>query len=409
MCAKLLFSNVSVVKKSINQFLNHFLILTHQLITFDTMKKSILFIALLIFVNIFSQEEQINSIPKKQHSFSAEYYYGNIIKSQPNIAPTITGHPQGFILSWNQKRFGAEAWEQTYNYPDIGFSFSYQNYNSDIVGDLYAIYAHYNFYFFERQNKNQLILRAGIGLAYNTNPYDKETNNKNISFGTALNSSTYFKLYYQRERLFKNVGVTAGITFIHASNSNIKSPNVGLNTWGATVGLNYNLNDEDEIFITHKISKKFKEPIKFNFIFRGGFNESEIIGSGVKPFYVFSGYADKRLTRKSAIQLGTDVFISPFLKDFIKYYNINYPEKANGDPSDITRVGLFVGHELFVNKFSIIAQLGYYVYYPFKYEARYYERLGIKRYFGDKWFVVLSLKAHAANAETVELGFGIRI
>ena len=369
------------------------------------MKKSILFFALLIFCNSYSQEKQ----PNTQHSFSAEYYYGNIIQHQPSVGHLISGHPEGFILSYNQKRFGKEAWEQTYNYPDIGFSFSYQDYKNEIVGKLYALYAHYNFYFFNRLNKNQLILRAGIGVAYNTNPYDKETNNKNISFGTYLNSSTYFKLYYQRERLFKNIGVSAGLTFIHASNSNVKSPNTGLNTWGATVGINYNLDEEDENFTSHEIKNDFREPIKFNFVFRTGMNESEIIGSGLNPFFVFSSYADKRLSRKSAIQVGTDIFISPFLKDYIEYYHINFPGDSDASTSDITRVSLFLGHELFVNKFSVIAQLGYYVYWPFEYETRYYERLGLKRYFGDKWFAALSLKAHGTNAETVEFGVGIRI
>jgi hypothetical protein len=70
---------------------------------------------------------------------------------------------------------------------------------------------------------------------------------------------------------------------------------------------------------------------------------------------------------------------------------------------------LFVGHELFLNKVSLITQVGYYVYYPFPYEVRYYERIGLKRYFGDKWYAAVSLKAHAANAETVEFGVGIRI
>lgn len=373
------------------------------------MRKLIFFLFLLIFCNSFSQEEKTNSNTNSQSYFQAEYFYGNILKHQKSILPSISGHPEGFFLSWNRKSFGKEAWEQTYNYPDFGVSFAYQNYKSDIVGELYSLYAHYNFYFFNRQNKNQLILRTGIGLAYNTTPYDKVTNNKNVSFGSHWNSSTYFKLYYQRERIIKNLGVSAGLTFIHASNSNFKSPNIGLNTWGATVGLNYNIEDEDADFQHHEINPKFKEPIKFNFVFRTGINESEIIGSGLKPFFVFSAYADKRLTRKSAIQLGTELFISPFLKDYIEYYHINYPDDEEASSSDATRVGVFIGHELFVNKFSVILQLGYYAYYPFPYETRYYERLGLKRYFGDKWFASVSLKAHGANAETVAFGFGIRI
>lgn len=372
------------------------------------MKKILLLVFLLNSCVILAQEQSTEKPKNTQFSLQAEYFYGNTLIHQPTIAPIVQGHPNGVIISWNRKNFGNEEWEQHYNYPDVGFSFAYQDYNSDIVGDLYSLYGHYNFYLLNRTNKNQLILRAGIGLAWNTNPYDKESNNKNISFGTHLNSSTYFKLFYQRERLFKNLGIQAGLTFIHASNSNFKSPNTGLNTWGATVGLNYNLEDEDSPIIEREITKDYKEPIKFNFVVRGGVNESEIIGSGLHPFFVFSGYADKRIGRKSAFQFGTDIFISPFLNDYIEYWNINFPDRAV-DTSDITRVSLFIGHELFVNKISIIAQLGYYVHYPFPYETQYYERLGIKRYFRDRWFASASLKAHAANAETVEFGVGIRL
>ena len=368
-------------------------------------------LCLLLFLSISyigTAQNENSASSEQQSSFSLEYFYGNVLKHQPSIATSISGHPEGIILSWNKKNYGREAWEQTYNYPDVGFSFAYQDYKSDIVGKLYSIYAHYNFYLLNRESKNQLMLRAGIGLAYNTNPYDKENNNKNISFGTHINSSTYFKLYYQRERLFKNVGVNAGLTFIHASNSNVKSPNTGLNTWGITVGVNYNLEDEENELTEHNITNKYTEPIKYNVVFRTGVQESELIGSGLHPFFVFSGYADKRVSRKSAIQLGTDIFISPRLKDYIEYYHINFPGESDASTSDIARIALYVGHELFVNKFSVIAQLGYYIYYPFEYEARYYERLGLKRYFGDKWFAAVSLKAHAANAETVEFGVGLR-
>ena len=372
------------------------------------MKKATLILFLLITITSFSQEKKVTTTTSNS-SIDVSYFYGNILKHQPTISPAINGHPEGFIVSWNKKNYGKEAWEQLYNYPDFGVSFSYQDYKSNIVGKLYAVYGHYNFYLLNRKNKNQLIFRTGIGLAYATNPYDKVKNNKNVSFGTALNSSTYFRLYYHREHIIKNIGVDAGLTFIHASNSNIKSPNTGVNTWGATVGLNYNLENDATIeFTNHNITNKFTEKIKYNFAFRGGINESEIIGSGLHPFYVLSAYADKRVSRKSAIQLGTDVFISPFLKDYIEYWNINFPTEAVYT-SDISRVSIFVGHEFFLNKVSVISQVGYYVHYPFPYELRYYERLGLKRYFKNKWYATVSLKAHAANAETVEFGVGIRL
>lgn len=337
-------------------------------------------------------------------------FYGNILAHSSSASAFLQGHPTGFFISYNKRTFGEEKWEERFNYPDFGYSFGYQDYHSDILGKLYSVYGHYNFYLFNRKSNNQLIVRAGIGLAYNTNPYNKETNNKNTAFGTYLNSSTYLKMYYQREHLFKNVGVNAGLTFIHASNSNVKSPNSGANVWALSLGVNYNLQSKDSIpkYISSKEDKYFKEPIKLNLAIRGGVNEASIIGSGIKPFFVGSVYLDKRLNRKSAIQFGADLYISPMLK---KYYELNLtiPHTNLGEVNSFLRVGIFIGHELFINKLSIETQLGYYAKYPFEYEGRIYETLGLKRYLNNKWFASIRLKAHAANAETVEFGVGIRI
>ena len=115
----------------------------------------------------------------KSSYLQADTFYGNVLRQNPDAHILIQGHPTGFFLSYNKRSFGEESWQDHYNYPDFGYSFGYQDYKSDIVGKLYSAYAHYNFYLSNRANKNQFIVRTGIGLAYNTNPYDKETNNKN--------------------------------------------------------------------------------------------------------------------------------------------------------------------------------------------------------------------------------------
>jgi len=346
----------------------------------------------------------------KSSYIQADYFYGNILSTTSSSTVFLEGHPTGVFASYNVKTYGLKDWQGVYNYPDYGISIGYQDYKSKILGKLYSIYGHYNFYLLNRTSKNQLILRAGIGLAYNTNPYHPETNNKNTAFGTAINSSSYFKLYYQRDYLLGNLGVTSGLTFIHASNSNVKSPNSGVNVWAATVGLNYNLTPKEPslTFIPTTDIAKITEPIKINLAIRGGVNESPIIGSGVKPFFVASAYIDKRISRKSAFQFGSDLYISPMLKD---YYEIQQtiPHSDLEETDSFSRVGLFVGYELFINKLSIEAQLGYYVKYPYEFNGRVYETLGLKRYFKEKWFATIRLKAHAADAETVEFGIGIRL
>jgi hypothetical protein len=364
------------------------------------MKHFLICILGLSFGLVFSQEKTTTS-----SYFDINYFKGNIALHNNDILHLIKGHPEGVILSWNKKTFGNKDWEQRYGYPDYGVSFIYQNLKNDVLGNNFSLYAHYNFYFFKRN----LMFRVGQGLALTTNPFDKVDNHKNIAFGSTILSSTYIMLNYKRERIIDRFGLQGGLSFIHYSNANVKAPNASINSITLNVGITYSLTDEDPEFIDNLVKEKFTEKIKYNLVFRSGINESDVIGSGQFPFYIFSAYADKRLNHKSAIQFGADVFFSNFLKELIYFQSVSFPEENVSGNEDYKRVGVFVGHELFINKTSIVTQFGYYVYYPYDFEGRTYFRAGLKRYFGKKWFAAMTLKSHGARAEAVEFGIGIRL
>ena len=345
---------------------------------------------------------------KTQSSYiDLSYFKGNIALHNNNVLHLIQGHPEGYILSWNKKTFGYKDWEQRYNYPDYGITYAYQNMKNDVLGSVASFYAHYNFYFFNRN----LMFRIGQGVAYTDRPYDKVDNFRNIAYGSHLLSSTFIMLNYKKERIIDRFGLQGGISLIHYSNANVKAPNTSTNTMALNLGVTYNLDEiEPEYQKTLNTSdRKFTESFKYNFVFRTGVNESDIVDSGQFPFYIISAYADKRINRKSALQFGTDVFFSKFLKELIYYRSISFPGENVSGNEDYKRIGVFVGHELFINKTSLITQFGYYVYYPYDFEGQTYLRIGLKRYFGKQWFGALTLKSHGAKAEAVELGVGIRL
>ncbi|WP_422350339.1 acyloxyacyl hydrolase [Flagellimonas sp.] len=367
--------------------------------------KHLLLLCVLLGLSVtrgFSQEDQ----PPKKYVIDANYFYGSILLHNPDISHLITEHPNGFILGINRKRYGQEAWEGLYGYPDTGITFIYQNMNNPTLGEHFGLYAHYNFYFLKRK----LQLRVGQGVAYNTNPYDKHNNFRNNAYGTHLLSSTMAMVNYQKDNLWHNLGVKAGISLIHYSNANFKAPNTSTNTFALNLGLTYDLSGglTYEYIPTEKVEKK-NYPIRYNLALRGGVNESDVINSGRYGFWIFSAYADKRLGRKSALQFGVDAFFSNFLKELIRLQATSFPELDVSPDTDFKRVGIFAGHELFIHKMSIETQLGYYVYYPFDFEGRMYNRIGLKRYFGDKLFGAITLKSHGAKAETVEFGIGVRL
>ena len=334
-------------------------------------------------------------------------FYGSILLHNPDISHLIREHPSGFILALNRKTFGGQAWEQRYGYPDQGVSFIYQDMGTETLGDNFGLYLHYNFYFWKRH----LQLRIGQGIAYNTNPYDARENFRNNAYGTQLMSSTYLMFQFHKERIWDRLGFHAGLTLVHYSNANVRAPNTSTNTLGLTAGLVYELGKDPGRTYEYRRWEKVpvSERVRLNLVFRTGVNESDVVGSGQFPFYVLSAYADKRLAPVSAVHLGAEVYFSNFLKELIEFQGTSFPELDVDPDTDYRRVGLTVGHELFINKLSILAQLGYYIYYPFDFEGRVYNRIGAKRYFGTKWFGAISLKSHGAKAEAIEFGVGIRI
>lgn len=360
------------------------------------------FIFCFIFFAVLAQEN------KNASYIDVNYFKGNIALHNTDILHLIKGRPEGYILSWNKKTFGFNDWEQRYNYPDLGVSFVYQNLKNEVLGEVSGLYAHYNFYFLQRQ----VMLRIGQGLAFTENPYDKVTNFRNIAFGSKIMSGTYLMLNYKKERIIDRFGLQAGFTLLHYSNANIKAPNTSINTVTLNLGLTYNLEDQAPEYIATVSNAKnetYTQPLKYNMVFRTGINESDVVGSGQYAFYILSAYADKRITRKSALQLGTDVFFSNFLKELIYYKSVSFPEENVTGNEDYKRVGVFAGHELFINKTSVVSQFGYYVYYPFDFEGKTYLRIGLKRYFSTKWFGAITLKSHGAKAEALEFGLGVRL
>jgi hypothetical protein len=374
-----------------------------KILPLSAMKKGFSFIlCFLCWVPVLLGQE-----PRPVRNVDVNPFYGSILLHNPDISHLIRAHPAGFILALNRKTFGQEAWEERYGYPDQGISLIYQHMGTRTLGDNLGLYLHYNFYFWQRR----LQLRIGQGIAYNTNPYDFRDNFRNNAYGSHLMSSTYLMFQYHRERIWNRLGLKAGITLVHYSNANVRAPNTSTNTLGLTAGLVYELDAAPSGGYTYKRWPRtpVEEGVRLNLVFRSGINESDVVGSGQFPFYILSAYADKRLGQLSAIHVGAEVFYSNFLKELIRFQSNSFPELNVAPDADFKRVGLMVGHELFINRLSVLAQLGYYVYYPFDFEGRVYNRVGIKRYFGTKWFGAISLKSHGAKAEAIEFGVGIRL
>jgi hypothetical protein len=366
------------------------------------MKKKLLLFFLLPILS-FSQE---NSDNKSDILIQINYLQGSILRHSNKIDQLITGNPTSYFIEILKKTNGSKEWQSLYNKPDFGIYFITQDFKNEYLGKNYGAGVLYQFYFLKRN----LQLKFASGLAFTTNPYNKITNSRNVAFGSKFMANINLGLQYKKENIFHNFGFQTGFLLTHYSNGRFQSPNSGINTYNVNLGINYNFkNSNITTNDSVKVSNKFTEKIKYSAYFRTGFNESYIINSGKFPFYHISLYADKRISKKSALQFGTELFLTTYFKEFIEYQSVAYPEDNLNPNTDFKRIGVFVGHELFIGSISIEAQVGYYVYQPFKFDFPVYNRLGIKYYFNPKIFTGISVKTHGFYAEAVEVGFGYRL
>ena len=345
------------------------------------------------------------SIPAQDNAtLEANVFRGNAIPHDNTLHHLTTGIPKGFILSWNKYTNGEKTWQARFNYPDIGLSLVYQDYDNRFLGYNASLNGHYNFYFFKRH----LLFRVGQGIGWSSRPFDRETNPKNIAISTHITSSTYLMLNYKKRKLLDNIGFQTGLTFTHNSLGSMKAPNKGINSVLLNFGLFYDLSNHEREFIPLKEKPLLDKKVRYNFVLRGGINEYDVVGSGQFPFFVFSGYASKKLSHVSGLQLGADLFLSYFLKERIEYEALLEESRTDAD-TDFKRASIFAGHEIYINKLSVISQIGYYFYYPFEFAEPFYFRIGMKYYFSKRLFGALTLKSHAADAEALEFGLGIRL
>jgi len=333
------------------------------------------------------------------------YFRGSIPIHNVDILHLVQGHPEGVVIGWNHRTDGKKEWEQRYNYPDYGASFMFQDLKNEVLGNTFGFYGHFNFYFLKRR----LMLRVGQGIVVATNPYDKTSNPKNIAFGSKLLASPYLMLNYKKPNILGPIGIQSGVVLSHASNGNFSAPNTSVNTIALNIGMNYDLDTKKILYEEPKEMLEVSKALKYNVVFRSGLNQTDVVGTQHYPFYSLAAYVDKRLNYFSGFQLGVEAFVSYALKEEINYRSIAYPVGHSNPNADFKRIGSFLGYELFINQWSITSQVGYYLYYPYDFEGRIYNRLGLKYYFNEKVFGVFSVKSHFAKAESLEFGIGIRL
>ncbi|MFC5623880.1 acyloxyacyl hydrolase [Algoriphagus winogradskyi] len=355
-----------------------------------------------LFFGLFSF--QTNGQSKKVIEFS--YDQGPIIGNNKDWANELIDRIdyKGFDV-----RFGWRSSENNhYNYinrfPSYGVGFtSAINYYTEI-GRPMGVYAFGEVPFgklnFDR--KLNFSYFTQIGLGFNMNPYDAETNPINGFVGSAVNVHIHFgfKASYQISNRFD---VFTSIGAKHYSNGSIKKPNSGINFIPISVGIRVPLDKEE----FHPGPKPEFPPLEKRFFlnitaYTGlksyAIGERAYFRGGLGVNYLWE------LSYKYRMGLGLDWFYGGGA-------NFRYP----GESITFSEVNSFavVGswEWKLTEKLYMPIALGVYLSKADLNEetANFYERIGVRYRMNHNLFAGVQIKAHKAKADFFEFTFGYTI
>ena len=226
-----------------------------------------------------------------------------------------------FRVGWQLK--DPDHWTSRYGYATYGVGF-YSGFvgNPEVLGKPNAIFGFVDFPLTNRLRRNVLEMGFGLGLTYNLEPYDANTNPINDAIGTPL--ALYFNLYAGGAyKISREMDLLYGIDFTHFSNGRLTTPNYGFNMYGLNLGLRYHYNADQklvdrDVYTDKILQARFEPPEKskspslressIEIYLAGGTVQNEIDKGTYKRYGIFSGALDYRFKFNTmhAITAGID-------------------------------------------------------------------------------------------------------
>lgn len=358
--------------------------------------KPIILIFTFFCLALTAQEE------KKQHNPTFEYR-AHVNKMLPHTN-SMKKLDNGKFSFGNEFRAGIQTegnkdWHHVYNFPNYGFGYLWGSYNNTNIGSHSVIYSFIDIPFHSNE-KHQLSTNWALGVSFNIDEYHETENPQNIAIGTDKNAYASFSVNW-RYQLSPYIELGTAIKLQHLSNGSIQRPNLGINQLGVELTSTYTLKKKKRI-AQDKVDL-IKKKYQYSLSYGGGL--ADIDDNTDKKYYCssLSIAAYRRINNKRTIGLGSDIFYRGYLAD-----DPNIEQKA--PLSQLMSYGAFVSSEFIIHRIRFSAQVGVYIWRPYKYDVPYYERLTISYdLLGDWLYANSTILAHADRALCIEWGIGIRL
>lgn len=317
--------------------------------------------------------------------------YGNIMPHTNIIHSLIKGHFSTHKLYSEFKT--DQGKQQVIPGMKYGLQVQYSNWaNPEDFGWTAGTNAYLNFPLIS-QNKLIWDFKVGLGIGYIDQPFDYQTNYKNGAIGSKINALVEFGSRV-RVPVHPHIQLTGGLNFYHMSNGSYQMPNLGINVASFTLGVNYQIKQQEIIETDHSFEKKWR------------YNVSNTITAkevypvlGKKYFADITSFSIIRHThQKSAFGLGMDYFYDP------SKVTVFTSKNDFTDQSAKHQLGIIGQYYFTISDVYLGVQMGYYLMN--KVSLPVYHKLLFQKYFKNNYFFQFELKSHWANADHFGIGVG---
>lgn len=241
----------------------------------------ILLLCLSFSQSILAEEEQDTITQDKCertiHRIGIEFIPAAIIHTHKflegnNAEGRTMNHAATFRVEYSFQKSPNSLQGQIYKDVYQGVGLAYHNLNPEL-GNPISVYIFQGAPIVKFSQRLSLNYEWNLGLSFNWNPYDKDSNPDNRVIGSKVNA--YIDVdFYLRWMLSDNIDLNLGMSVSHFSNGNTNFPNAGLNIIGAKLGAAYYINRKLNSIPGRRVTvSKFERHISYDLVLYGSWRK----------------------------------------------------------------------------------------------------------------------------------------
>ncbi|MDR2963413.1 MAG: acyloxyacyl hydrolase [Bacteroidales bacterium] len=310
------------------------------------------------------------------------------------------GWQKGFALHYTIFPAQQTLYDTLWKHPSYGIGARYITLgNTKKLGTLSALYAVFNGQFFRRKLYNHIDYQINTGLGFAHKSLRHSVYNTVISsplnFFAAINCGATFRVH-------NNSWLRCGVELQHISNGKTTTPNLGFNSLLFSLSYFYGVVHHREKTILHTVPRPPIEAHRINVLAAGFFKTDDFMTE--KKYFTGTALAEYEWLspfRWWGVHAGGDYFYDRSIAA------LKPSPQSWAEQRQLMNVGVHTGAFVKYSHVVFLVQVGQYIASNTQ-SSNFFTRAAL-RYEWQRLFANVSLRAHGAVAQSIEMGIGYKL